>query len=126
MSHGHRTFLTFVVQSLRLYARHRPVRARLRSVAAELLAVALLDLEPARPLLERCYAGRRGGRRPRDPVAMLRALVLMGLLGCTDFNKWVPTLRGRPELAILCGFDPRDTPGVGTFYAFCDRLLDGP
>ena len=27
---------------------------------------------------------------------------------------------------MLCGFSPGDTPGVGTFYDFCNRILDGP
>lgn len=33
----------------------------------------------------------------------------------------------RPVLAIICGFEPDDTPGVGTFYEFIDRqwLMSG-
>lgn len=90
------------------------------------LALVLLDLEPARDVLAACYARRKGGRPPRDPLAMLRTLVLMSLVGETSFDRMVDRLRSEPELAVLAGFSPRDVPGVGTFYDFCARVFDGP
>ena len=29
-------------------------------------------------------------------------------------------------MAVLCGFEPDEAPGVGTCYNFMDRLVDGP
>lgn len=92
-----------------------------------LLTLAELDLELVRPELMRGYAARKGGRDPRDPVAMLRCLVLMLLVGTTSINDWVRRMDAEPLWAVLAGFpwgEPR--PGVGTLYDFCDRLLNGP
>jgi hypothetical protein len=126
MNQHHSTWLTFVVQQFSKLARSMDLSTRLLDHLEIVLALALLDLEPARPTLDTCYAQRLGGRKPRDPVAMLRSFVLMGLLGITSFNKFVKRLRRRVELAVLCGFAPDDIPGVGTFYDFCHRLHDGP
>ena len=43
--------------------------------------------------------------------------------GVTSFDVWVQMMRGDPFYALISGFDPEDTPGVGTFYNFQDRLL---
>jgi len=102
-------------------------RERLRFLMERVLALVLLDLEPARPLLQVLYCERSGGRPPRDPVAMLRSLLLMVLCGATSVNRWAARLKGEPELAVLSGFSPGERPpGVGTFYDFFHRLLDGP
>ncbi len=103
------------------------VAQRLRFSMPHALALVLVDLEPARPLLTQCYSGRKGGRSPHDPVAMLRCLLLMLMCGCTDPNDWVARLKGQPELGVLSGFPAgHKPPGVGTFYDFFHRLLDGP
>jgi hypothetical protein len=41
----------------------------------------------------------------------------------TSVEIWVQRLREQPFYAVLCGFEPDDVPGVGTFYDFQDRLL---
>lgn len=85
-----------------------------------------LDLEPARPVLESCYAARRRGGTPRDSVVMLRVLLLSILMGETSLNKWVPRLRSCWILRALCGLAEDDRgPGVGTLYDFLHRLHDG-
>ena len=98
--------------------------AHVQAVGNELLALSLLDLERVRPLLE-ANLGRQG-RPPKDQVAMLRCIVLMGLMGEARFNAWGRTLKQRPELGVLSGFLPGDAPGIGTFYDFMARVLDGP
>lgn len=113
---------------------HPDARGRIAALSGTALGLTLLDLEPVRDDLAACYdAAHPGGRPPRDPVCMLRALILMALLGEHRLNAWVDALHGRPELRILCGFaltrpdgahDPG--PGVATFYDFMARLLDGP
>jgi hypothetical protein len=57
---------------------------------------------------------------------MLRALLLMLLLHYKSLAQWAHDLRTHPRLAQIAGFAPFQTPAVGTFYAFIDRLEDGP
>lgn len=62
---------------------------------------------------------------------MLRSLVLMTLLRNTSITKWVETTRSVPVIAILCGFEPgpesdNRSPGIGTYYDFMKRIIDGP
>ncbi len=87
-----------------------------------------LDLEPARPVLAQGYAPNPRGGKPKDPVVMLRGLLLMLLVGQPSINQWVEDLRASRVLQVLAGLDPdvADSPGVGTFYDFLHRLHDGP
>ncbi|MBU0581275.1 MAG: hypothetical protein KKA19_08865 [Candidatus Margulisbacteria bacterium] len=57
---------------------------------------------------------------------MFRSFVLMLLLGFTSISKWVIQFKREEILAYLCGWEPGDIPGVGTFYDFQDRVQDGP
>src|SRR5215813_9134917 len=90
------------------------------------LVLLRLDLDPARPLLRALYAAGARGRPPYDPVCMLRAFLLMLLLQYKSLPKWADELRAHPRLAQIAGFPPFQTPAVGTFYTFIDRLEDGP
>jgi len=128
VSQDHLTYLGFVVSQLRQFLTLSTILGLgfdLLSYREAVLALALLDLRPARHILAAGYSRRRGGRPPKDPVAMFRCLVLMSLLGETSFNKWGLRLRREPFLAILSGFLPGESPAIGTFYLFADRLLDG-
>ena len=53
---------------------------------------------------------------------MLRALLCGVSLGIQSITKLVSLLKSSPVLATISGFDPEDTPGVGTFYDFMYRL----
>jgi hypothetical protein len=123
---SHRTYLAELVESLRTFPTifKDPFREVEPYVEAA-LTLAMLDLGPAREVLAACYAKRKGGKKPKDPVAMLRCIALMGSLGEARINSWVDRLDAEPLLAILSGFSPRKRPGVGTFYDFFARLLDG-
>ena len=90
------------------------------------LVLLRLDLDPARPLLRTLYAPGPRGRPPYDPVCVLRAFLLMLLLHYTSLPQWADDLRTHPRLAQIAGFTPFQTPAVGTFYPFIDRLEDGP
>jgi hypothetical protein len=90
------------------------------------LVLLRLDLDPARPLLRPLYAPGPRGRPPYDPVCVLRAFLLMLLLHYKSLPQWADALRTHPRLAQIAGFAPFETPAVGTFYAFIDRLEDGP
>jgi len=90
------------------------------------LVLLRLDLDPARPMLRSLYASGPRGRPPYDPVCVLRAFLLMLLLHYKSLPQWAHDLRTHPRLAQLAGFAPFQTPAVGTFYTFIDRLEDGP
>ena len=80
------------------------------------------DLSAAYPILARLYVADQG-RPARPPDDMLRAWLLMLECHITSVEVWVQRLREQPVYALLCGFDPDQVPGVGTFYDFQDRLL---
>lgn len=85
-----------------------------------------LDLDPLRPDLEKLYSSSPRGRKPFDPILMLRALLLLTALGQKKITQFASDLSRKPRLAQIAGFDPQNTPAVGTFYLFIDRLEDGP
>jgi hypothetical protein len=80
------------------------------------------DLSAAYPILARLY-DLEHGRPARPPDDLLRAWLLTLECHITSVEVWVQRLREQPFYALLCGFEPDDVPGVGTFYDFQDRLL---
>jgi hypothetical protein len=85
-----------------------------------------LDLDPARPLLRTLSAPGPRGRPPYAPLCVLRAFLLMLLLHSKRLPQGAHDLRTHPRLAQIAGCTPFQTPAVGTFDAFIDRLADGP
>ena len=57
---------------------------------------------------------------------MLRAFMLMTLLRISCIIRCVGETKYTALYAILCGFEPEDVPGVGTYYGFKNRIVDGP
>ena len=109
-----------------LHADEPDVVPLLERHAEALLALYELDLEPARDILAACYAANPRGGRPRDPVVLLRVLLLALLVGQPSLNKWVRDLRSCRVLRVLAGLDETDRgPGVGTLYDLLHRLHDG-
>ena len=80
------------------------------------------DLTAAQPILARLY-DLEHGRPGRPPDDLLRAWLLMLECHIPSVDLWVHRLREQPFYALLCGFEPDQVPGVGTFYDFQDRLL---
>lgn len=62
------------------------------------------------------------GPQPRLPSDMVRSFMLSLVMKKTNFTSWSEELKTNPLAAIISGFHPNDTPGIGTFYDFCDRL----
>ena len=62
------------------------------------------------------------GPEPRLPSDMLRSYMLSIVLKITSLTDWSQELKTNPIAAMISGFHPDDTPGVGTFYDFLDRL----
>ena len=83
-----------------------------------------LDLSPVDSIMEDKYSVF--GPEPRLPSCMLRSYLLSLAFGISTVTAWVNAMRITPFYAILSGFDPDDTPGVGTFYDFFNRLWDNP
>jgi len=95
-------------------------RAQPASVREIFLRFRNLDLSAVDRIMLDCYSIL--GTEPRQPSCMLRSLLLMIVTKCPSIAIWVLTLHTSPFYAILSGFDPKDVPGVGTFYDFISRL----
>jgi hypothetical protein len=97
----------------------------LQTYSKEFTILSHLNLDPASELLENLYSPvKRSPSRP--PIDMLRSLLLMTLLKISSITTWVGQTRATALLPILAGFSPDDTPGIGTYYDFLKRLVDGP
>lgn len=64
------------------------------------------------------------GPAPRTPSCMQRSYLLSIDFKVTSLTEWAAQLKMNPLYAILSGFEPGNTPGVGTFYDFINRLWD--
>lgn len=78
------------------------------------------NLDPAYNILSPYYSNT--GRPAKYQAEILRSLVAMTHLRIHSITNWVKKLRTDRVLAIICGFDPDDIPGVGTFYDFLSRF----
>ena len=64
------------------------------------------------------------GPAPRTPSCMQRSYLLSIDFKVTSLMEWAAQLKMNPLYAILSGFEVGNTPGVGTFYDFLNRLWD--
>ncbi len=78
------------------------------------------NLDPASNILSPYYSNT--GRPAKYQAEILRSLVAMTHLRIHSITNWVKKLRTDRVLAIICGFDPDDIPGVGTFCDFLSRF----
>ena len=62
------------------------------------------------------------GPKLRTPSCMQRSFLLSIDFKVTSLTDWAAQLKINPLYAILSGFEFGDTPGVGTFYDFLNRL----
>ena len=81
-----------------------------------------LDLSDTDILLSDKYS--KFGPAPRTPSCMQRSYLLSIDFKVFSITSWAAQLKINPLYAVLSGFDAGDTPGVGTFYDFMDRLWD--
>lgn len=122
----HEAYRSSVLEWFRKHGEEPGVADELERYGDALLVLWHLDLSPARPVLQRCYAPSPRGARPRDPIGMLRLCLLAVLVVQTSLNKWVRDLSASRVLRVLGGLGDERRPGVGTFYDFFHRLHDGP
>jgi hypothetical protein len=119
---SHQEYQTFVTEQLRCQyidsGQHQVL-----SLHANLIAkLWFSDLSAVFPLVLPRYSRSNRGAPPRDPVDLLRCWLCMTLAGYTSVNRWIIAIRTVPLFAILCGFEPDNTPGVSTLYDFQHRL----
>ena len=81
-----------------------------------------LDLSYTDELLRNKYS--IFGPKPRTPSCMQRSYLLSIDFKVDSLTDWSAQLKMNPLYAILSGFEFGDTPSVGTFYDFLNRLWD--
>lgn len=122
VSRSHHDYLTFVTDQLQKEYDTPGAMSLLQQFYSDLIFwITPIDLSSTAALVRSSYSLKTKGRAPRDPADMLRSALLMTKLGMS-VDDWVRALRTIPVYAILSGFLPNDTPGVGTFYDFFRRL----
>ena len=117
---GHSTYQNFVVENLRKY--YPNPDALSRSTWDIIDRFWNLDLSYTDELMRSRYSVF--GPRPRTPSGMQRSYLLSIDFKVTSLTDWAAQLKINPLYAILSGFEVGDTPGVGTFYDFLNRLWD--
>ena len=117
---GHSTYQNFVVENLRKY--YPNPDALSRSTWDIIDRFWNLDLSYTDELMRSRYSVF--GPRPRTPSCMQRSYLLSIDFKVTLLTDWAAQLKINPPYAILSGFEVGDTPGVGTFYDFLNRLWD--
>ena len=117
---SHESYQQFVLDQLRIHFNS----GILSIVPKDWLLIAKLwitDLSATSSFLTPQYS--KFGPRPTDPACLLRSYLLLLLTRKSlSITHWVDELRRVPLYAILSGFEPNHTPGVGTFYDFFARL----
>ena len=119
-SGGHTAYQTFVLENLRKYYPDPTVFAK--STWDIIERFWNLDLSYTDELLRGKYSVF--GPKPRTPSCMQRSYLLSIDFKVHSLTDWAAQLKINPLYAILSGFQFGDTPGVGTFYDFLDRLWD--
>ena len=117
---GHSTYQNFVVENLRKYYPNPDSISR--STWDIIDRFWNLDLSYTDELMRSRYSVF--GPKPRTPSCMQRSYLLSIDFKVTSLTDWDAQLKINPLYAILSGFEVGDTPGVGTFYDFLNRLWD--
>ena len=117
---SHADYQNFVVENLRKY--YPDPDAIARSTWDIIERFWTLDLSFTDELLRNKYS--KFGPAPRTPSCMQRSYLLSIDFKVTSITDWVAQLKINPLYAILSGFEVGNTPGIGTFYDFFNRLWD--
>ena len=117
---SHADYQNFVVTNLRKYYPNPNTLAR--STWDIIERFWNLDLSFTDTFMADKYS--KFGPAPRTPSCMQRSYLLSIDFKVTSLTEWVAQLKMNPLYAILSGFEVGNTPGVGTFYDFLNRLWD--
>lgn len=116
----HDTYQQFVIEQLQMHY-SGGILTLVNSDWPVITKLWITDLSKISTILEPYYGKR--GPEPRDPSSMMRSYLLLLLTNPTmSIDEWVDELRRVPLYAIVSGFKPGDTPGVGTYHDFFKRL----
>lgn len=115
---SHADYHNFVVTNLRKY--YPNPNALARSTWDIIERFWNLDLSFTDTFMADKYS--KFGPAPRTPSSMQRSYLLSIDFKVTSITEWAAQLKINPLYAILSGFEPGNTPGVGTFYDFINRL----
>ena len=115
---SHTDYQNFIVTNLRKY--YPNPNALARSTWDIIERFWNLDLSFTDTLMTDKYS--KFGPAPRTPSCMQRSYLLSIDFKVTSLTEWAAQLKMNPLYAILSGFEPGSTPGVGTFYDFINRL----
>ena len=119
-SGGHAAYQNFVVENLCKY--YPNPNAIPRSTWDIIERFWHLDLSYTDELLRSKYSVL--GPKLRTPSCMQRSYMLSIDFKVDSITDWAAQLKINPLYAILSGFTFGDTPGIGTFYDFFNRLWD--
>ena len=115
---SHADYQNFVVTNLRKY--YPNPNALARSTWDIIERFWNLDLSFTDTFMADKYS--KFGPAPRTPSCLQRSYLLSIDFKVTSLTEWAAQLKMNPLYAILSGFEPDNTPGVGTFYDFFNRL----
>ena len=117
---SHADYQNFVVTNLRKYYPNPNTLAR--STWDIIERFWNLDLSFTDTFMADKYS--KFGPAPLTPSCMQRSYLLSIDFKVTSLTEWAVRLKMNPLYAILSGFEVGNTPGVGTFYDFLNRLWD--
>ena len=117
---SHTDYQNFVVSNLRKY--YPDPDSIARSTWDIIDRFWNLDLSFTDSYMQSKYS--KYGPAPRTPSCMQRSYLLSIDFKVSSPTDWAAQLKINPLYAILSGFEFGDTPGVGTFYDFFNRLWD--
>lgn len=119
-SGGHAAYQNFAIKNLRkYYSDPSSIPTSTRDIIERFWT---LDLTYTDELLRSKYSVF--GPKPRTPSCMHRSYLLSIDFKVDSITDWAAQLKLNPLYAILSGFEFGNTPGVGTFYDFFNRLWD--
>ncbi|MHC4537459.1 MAG: transposase [Planctomycetota bacterium] len=121
---NHQQYVSILRDNLSRWIKRKSRRIKTDLVEAAFILMGL-NLDAASDILQPLYSENPRGRKPYDPICMLRALLLMVLLRYKSLPEFAQDLKAQPRLAKIAGFFDGDIPVAGTFYLFIDRLEDG-
>ena len=81
-----------------------------------------VEWKPIQAMVNSLYNMEGRGRRPKPPLAYLKAVHVKMLHEINSFSKLVDRLKNNPDLAELCGFE--EPPSKMGFSRFMKRVSD--
>ncbi len=112
-------------EHLTFYINDEDPASDLANYEKETVIMVNLNTDPVSEIPGSTYSPSERGLSRRPPECILRSLILMTLCRETGITAWVKRTRREPVIAVLAGFTPGDTPGVGTYYDFMKRVING-